>query len=165
MSRILTVLGLALALGLTPAAPARSGGADTLEIAVGGRVQAVLDRGRLAAMAQHRLATDTPWTDRTRSFSGVLLRDLLAQAGIGRAAGPIRATALNGYAVTIPAADAWRHDVLVATRMDGEAMPVRRFGPFWIIYPLSAKPALDRAAIHARMIWQLSRLTAEGRRG
>jgi hypothetical protein len=160
---VIAALGLVLALAAAAAGPLRAGEGQTLVVARDGQTLAAFDRGDLDAMAQHRLQTATPWTAGTPTFTGVLLRDLLARAGLGRQAGPLTADALNAYRVRIPAADAWRHDVLVATRMNGAVMPLRRFGPYWIVYPLSAQPALDRAEIHDRMIWQLTRLEAAGR--
>jgi hypothetical protein len=111
----------------------------------------------LDALPQAALATTTPWTNRMVRFSGPLARDVLARSGIS--AGTFRAIALNDYAVAIPADDFNRHDVVLATRMDGRPMPVREKGPIWIVYPDSGGNH-DNPEIRGRMVWQLKALVA-----
>lgn len=159
MSRRLVAVAMALAVVLAAAGLPVSAQADrpgTLVLAVDGAVAERLSRAELEALPQAEIVTRTPWTDGRVRFTGVPLAALVERVGAN--GDTLRARALNDYAVTIPLADAARHGVLVATRMDGAAMPVRRFGPYWIVYPLSAKPEIATAQTQAKMIWQLSRL-------
>ncbi|MBZ6071751.1 molybdopterin-dependent oxidoreductase [Aeromonas schubertii] len=128
----------------------------TIEAGTGGVVS--LTREQFTALPQHRLTTKTPWTEGMHSYQGMLLRDLLNQAGLKTP--EVWAVALNDYAASIPREDADRYPVLVAAEQDGAALTVRNKGPLWIIYPLSDFPELDKERYHSRMVWQVKRLEA-----
>jgi hypothetical protein len=112
----------------------------------------------LDALPQAALDTTTPWTNGMVRFSGPLVRDVLARSSI--AAKSFRAIALNDYAIAVPASDFARHDVILATRMDGREMPVREKGPLWIVYP-DANGNHENPVIRDRMVWQLKALVAQ----
>jgi hypothetical protein len=118
-----------------------------------------LDLAALEQMPHHAIATSTPWTEGVSSYEGVLLRDLLHQLGVSGAT--IKLIALNDYAITIPAADFDKYDVVLAYSRDGQAMPVRDKGPLWLVYPLDGHPELNNEETHAKMIWQVRRLEVE----
>lgn len=135
-------------------------------LTVGGKIgannqgqQAVFDMAMLEALPQHRFTTLTPWDEKAVSFSGPRLRDVLAAV---RAQGTqIKATALNDYRITIPIEDAQRFDVVVATRKNGEPMPVRDKGPLFIVYPFDSDPTLKDKRYYERSIWQLKAIDVE----
>mgnify|MGYP001500240239 CR=1 FL=1 len=102
------------------------------------------------------LVTTTPFTRGPVRFTGVLLRRLLE--AVGARGDVVHATALNDYMVEIPRADAARYDVVLATRADGEPLPVRAKGPLWVVYPWSRHPELDSPLYGARSIWQVRSL-------
>lgn len=110
------------------------------------------------------IRTQTAWTKGVQEFSGVPLRELLKAAGLDEAAiraAKLKARALNDYEVEIPGQDALDYDVLVADSMNGEAMPVSKFGPFWIVYPRDDKPELQDSRFDHRWAWQLVNLKVE----
>ncbi|MGH6898555.1 MAG: molybdopterin-dependent oxidoreductase [Geminicoccaceae bacterium] len=100
-----------------------------------------------------RLITWTPWTEGEVEFEGVLARRLME--AVGATGTEISATALNGYAHTIPIGDFHSYDVLLAFRMNGTLMRVRDKGPIWIVYPWSDHPELDDFVTREKSIWQL----------
>lgn len=118
--------------------------------------RADFDRAMLDALPQHSFTTSTPWFKRPRKFSGPLLRDVLAAAGAQGST--LRAVALNDYKVEIPADDAQRYKVLMATRLDDKPMPVREKGPLFIIYPYDDSADLRSERYYSRSAWQLRRL-------
>ncbi len=121
--------------------------------------QAAFDMAMLEAMPQKVFSTLTPWDKAEVTFSGPLLRDVLAAV---RAQGQqIRATAINDYRIRIPVADSQRFDVIVATRMNGAPMPVRDKGPLFIVYPFDSRAELRSATYFERSIWQLRSLELE----
>ncbi|ENY71599.1 molybdopterin-dependent oxidoreductase [Aeromonas diversa] len=122
----------------------------------GGGEPLSLTREQFSALPQHSVKTKTPWTEGVHSYKGVLLRDLLNQAGVKTP--EVWVVALNDYAASIPKEDADRYPVLVAAEQDGAALTVRSKGPLWIIYPLSDFPELDKERYHSRMVWQVKRL-------
>lgn len=139
---------------------------DRVLLTVGGQIgvrnqgtQAVFDLAMLDALPQHTFTTQTPWDDKPVTFRGPRLRDVLAAV---RAQGrQLRATALNDYRIVIPMEDAQRFDVVVATRKNGELMPVRDKGPLFIVYPFDSDPALKDKRYYERSIWQLKAIDIE----
>ena len=118
-------------------------------------------RSVIEAMPMRTLNVATPWTDGRIAFAGPLLRDVLARAGIDPSAGKIIvARALNDYVVEIPLSDPFEHDVIVAVRENGSHMPVRKRGPFFVLYPLD-QPALWDERYFSRCAWQLRSLDVQ----
>ncbi len=132
-------------------------------LTVSGRVRtgrrdgpASFDMAMLEQLPQAQLSTQTPWYPQPRRFTGPLLRQVIEVAG-GQlvAGGKLRATALNDYAVEIPAEDALRYDLVLARLMDDKPMPVRDKGPLFIVYPFDAHRELRNAVYYSRCAWQL----------
>lgn len=94
----------------------------------------------LENLPQHAVEVDYPAGDRSRRFSGPLLRDVLALA---QGAGDMAVvTALDGYQREIAMQRIADHDVILATRMDDAALPMGGFGPAMLIWPRRSDPAL-----------------------
>lgn len=115
-----------------------------------------LDAGLLASLPQHAFTTATIWTEGSATYSGVLLRDLLAAAGSTGA--NVTLTALNDYQISMPAADAAADGPLLAYLADGQPMSTRDKGPVWLIYPFDDVAAYRTEQTYARSIWQLNRI-------
>ncbi len=116
-----------------------------------GRVD--FDMPTLAALPQHSFRTRTPWFAQPRTFSGPLLRDVLATAG-AQGSG-LRLTALNDYSVDMPFDDPQRYDVVLARLLDGQPMGVRDKGPLFVIYPFDHADGLHNVIFYSRSAWQL----------
>lgn len=120
---------------------------------------AVFDLAMLEKLPQQSFTTMTPWGKAPIKFTGPLLRDVLAAA---KATGTsIKAAALNDFQTTIPLADAEKFDVILAHKMDGEAIPVKTKGPLFIVYPYDSKPELKSTVYYERSAWQLKSMTIE----
>ncbi|MEK8034149.1 molybdopterin-dependent oxidoreductase [Ideonella sp. DXS29W] len=118
--------------------------------------RADFDLDMLAALPQRQLVTRTPWHQGPQTFTGPLLRDVLAEAG---ARGQhLIAVALNDYRCEIPWEDAERFEVVLARLLNGEPMRVRDKGPLFIVYPYDADPRLRSDRYYARSAWQLRSL-------
>ncbi|WP_216842449.1 molybdopterin-dependent oxidoreductase [Tabrizicola piscis] len=115
-----------------------------------------LDADLMASLPQHSFTTATIWTEGTATYSGVLLRDLLAAAGATGAT--VKLTALNDYQISMPAADALADGPLLAFLADGQPMSTRDKGPVWLIYPFDDVAAFRTEQTYARSIWQLNRI-------
>lgn len=121
--------------------------------------RADFDMEMLAALPQHQLVTRTPWHAGVQSFTGPLLREVLAQAG---ASGQkLIAVALNDYRCEIPADDATRFPVIVARLNNGEPMRVRDKGPLFIVYPYDSDAQLRSDRYYSRSAWQLRSLLVQ----
>lgn len=113
----------------------------------------------LEALPQRSFTTNTPWTKSAQTYSGPLLRDVLARAAVQGT--NIRASALNDYQITIPASDAQQFDIIVALQVDGKPIPVRDRGPLFVIYPFDSKPELKNSRYYERSIWQLKSMQVD----
>lgn len=117
---------------------------------------ASFDMDTLARMQQRSIRTATPWYNGPREFTGPLLREVLAAAGVpAQVRGTARFTALNDYRVEIPLEDAQRHDVILARLIDGKPIGVRDKGPLFVMYPFDEHPELRTTVYFSRCIWQL----------
>jgi hypothetical protein len=118
--------------------------------------RAEFDMGMLAALPQHTLSTKTPWYPQAHTFTGPLLRDVLAAV---QARGKnLRAIALNDYKVDLPVADALKFNLVLARLMDDKPMPVRDKGPLFIVYPFDSDEVLRNERYYGRSAWQLKAL-------
>ena len=154
LGRAVGTVAIMMGLALAPSAPAS---ADTVLTVQGAERAVDLTRDDFAALPAQDVTTDTPWTEGTPVWSGPLLRDVYALAGIGED-DMVTVTALNDYAVTMPAADAFRIDNILAASRDGAALSVRDKGPFFIIYPFAADDGLRNEEIYSRSVWQVRRI-------
>jgi len=165
------VAPIAVALGLLglcggPTAWALDTPKDKVVLTVLGKVgtpnqgaTAVFDMAMLQKLPQRTFTTQTPWDPKPTTFTGPLLRDVLAAA---KATGTtLEATALNDYKITLPVDDATQFDVVLAHKMNGETIPVRTKGPLFIIYPFDSKPELKAVKYYERSIWQLKTLSVQ----
>ncbi len=134
---------------LLPVLPAR---ASTLELRWRDSVLP-LDIAALDARGRVPLTTHTPWTRGPQVFEGASLRDLLPTGA--HAARQLTAIALDDFRAVIPMADVRDHGLFLAWRRNGDVMPVRDRGPFWLVYPWSQRPAIDTPEFHRRSAWQL----------
>lgn len=161
MRRLITwwalfVLAAALA-GVTRAqqAPAAPSGKIVLTISgtLAGAAKVEFDMAALEKLPQQHFTTAAPWFSAPRTFTGPLLRDVLAAAGARGTT--LRAVALNDYKIEIPADDAQRFDVIVARLMNGRPMAVRDKGPLFIVYPFDSRAELRSERYYSRSAWQL----------
>ena len=162
--RRLVTLSAALSLGLVaPWAAALDAAPGKIVLTISGHVahanagdRADFDMAMLEKLPQHSFTTATPWYPQPKTFTGPLLRDVLAAAG---AKGTLlRAVALNDYKIDIPAGDAEAFDVIVARLLDGRPMAVRDKGPLFIVYPFDSRSDLRSERYYSRSAWQLRTL-------
>ena len=118
--------------------------------------KAQFDMKMLEKLPQKSFTTQTPWYPQPVTFTGPLLRDVLAAAGAKGS--KITAVALNDYKTEIPFDDATRHDVIVARLMNDRPMPIREKGPLFIVFPFDTKAELRTELYYNRSAWQLSTL-------
>ncbi|KPQ21321.1 MULTISPECIES: molybdopterin-dependent oxidoreductase [unclassified Halomonas] len=118
--------------------------------------EAHFDRQMLQQLPQHDFDTTTPWTDSRNHYEGPLMRDLLAHLGVED--GSINVLALNGYEAEIPVSDFYDYDVILALKRDGEAIPIREYGPLWVLYPFDQDDALLSEKMRFRAVWQVMQI-------
>jgi hypothetical protein len=156
--RFLCFVRNALAVALL-ALPTISHADDILTISVDG-ISESLSFDDLLAMPQSKVVTKNDYVNEAVEFSGPTLKDLLVRYKIDSDATLIM-HAINEFSVTVPASDAYQYNVILALFSDGEAMSIRDKGPIWVIYPMDDHEELLDDSYNSRIIWQLTRITAE----
>jgi len=121
--------------------------------------EALFSMEMLKTLPQHTFTTKTPWYPKAVTFSGPLLRDVLAAAGANGK--HITARALDDYKTVLPMSDAGNFDVILSRQIDGKELSVRDKGPLCIVYPYDSKPELQGQVYLDRSAWQLKSLTIE----
>lgn len=120
--------------------------------------EAHFSRTMLENMPKKTLHTSTLVTDGVKRFDGVLVRDLLEKLGVNKNASQVEASALNDYKISIPLADFYDYDVLLATHMDAVELLSTDKGPLWLVYPRDSQRILQDIRYDYRWVWQLNRL-------
>lgn len=119
----------------------------------------------IMALPQHGFAAVDPWDGKKHEFSGVLLSDLLAKAGIGKTASKITAVAANNYAIPIRRADYEKYGYLVAWKIDGHLFSddkaTKNRGFLSIAVDFTTYPELDPELIKHQLVWQLNKIIVE----
>ncbi len=92
-------------------------------------------------------------------FIGVLLEDLLSELEVADA-GQIRLLALDGYSTFLNEQERESWDYLLATRLDGEPIPVAQMGPLMLVIPERAEAVLAGTAPMTQWIWSVTTLQA-----
>lgn len=131
-----------------------------LTVLVGDREHA-FSSPELLEIDKTEIRTSTDWTDGVLTFTGPLVRDVIAavmQTTELPEDGSALAIAINEYVVEIPITDFSRYDVIFALEMEGERLTLRDKGPIWIVYPRDDHPQLVDPTVNARWVWQLERL-------
>lgn len=88
---------------------------------------------QLQALPSVRYTTCQPQLKREAVYQGVPLRDLAALGGF--AGRDVRVYAVNGFVATIRARDYLQEPIMLAYRMDGQAIPVLQKGPLTVVLP------------------------------
>jgi hypothetical protein len=125
------------------------------------------DYASLQALPQASIRPVLEYDEKAHTLSGPLLADVLAAAG-GRMAdsGTLLLRAIDGYAVTIGAADFRKYRFIVATHLDGKPMPLGGLGPLWAVYDadrfpdMAAKPVKERFGLCPWALYHINVQTA-----
>lgn len=99
---------------------------------------------------------DDPHLVKTVTYQGVLLEQLLAVAQMSPDATELRATAVDDYQTIIPLR-VMQWPVIVATRRDGERMPLTAKGPLQIAFPYNTFE-IDPIVHDPMWVWHLAAL-------
>jgi hypothetical protein len=118
--------------------------------------RAQFDLPMLEKIGITKVTTSTAWTEGKPVFEGVLVRDLLN--AVGASGDKITVVALNDYKVDVPVSDFKNFPVILAYRMDGQALRVKDKGPLWIVYPADDYPELNNKQTQNKWVWQVKEI-------
>ena len=80
---------------------------------------------------------------------------------VGAKGTSLTVTALNDYATDIPLEDFKNQPVILATKRDGNYMPVRDKGPLFIVYNYDSNAELQHQRFYSRSAWQVARMVVK----
>jgi len=120
---------------------------------------AEFDLASLKKLPQQSFTTHTPWFKDPMTFTGPLMRDVLASAKL-KGTG-LSAVALDEYKAKLPFSDTEKFDVILAHSINGEPMSAKNKGPLFIVYPYDSKKELQTVLYYQRSVWQLKALIVE----
>lgn len=113
----------------------------------------------ILALPQHTITTGTPWTPGVDTFTGVTLSALLSEVGWASSKqAQVVMVALNDYRITADLQELLAADALLSHTRNAERMPVRAYGPYWVMFPFDDRPELDNRQHRGWSVWQLRRL-------
>lgn len=121
--------------------------------------KADFDMPMIEALGTVSFTTKTPWYKDPVTFTGVPMNKLME--AVGSKGTSVTVTALNDYATDIPIEDFKTHPVILATKRDGNYMPVRDKGPLFIVYNYDSKPELQHQRFYSRSAWQVARMVVK----
>lgn len=107
-------------------------------------------------LPQSEIKTTTPWTSGERIYTGPTLRALFEHYDLTPS--DMIGTALNGYSAVLDRSVIENGVAILATRCDGQFMPVTDKGPFFIVFPFSDEEYWDNRYFDSA-IWQLVQLS------
>lgn len=151
-----TCLATAPSLGVV--APAHAEDDTILKVSANGKTTE-FSLAALDAMPQTSIRTGLPWYDGVREFSGVPLKDILS--AVGATGTTLQMTALNDYLVSAPIQEMIDAGAVLATRYEGQPMPISDKGPIFVLFPFDDRPELKHQAYYSRAVWQLDRIEVD----
>jgi hypothetical protein len=123
----------------------------------GGHIDMTLEQ--IEALGIEKIETTTPWHDGKVDFEGVPLQRLLEK--VGAKGTELSIVALNDYRTQLPVDDAAKYGVILASRKQGQPMPISDKGPLFVIYPFDTYPELHNEIYYSRSAWQVRSITVE----
>ena len=123
------------------------------------RLVAEWDLASLKKLPQKTFTTQTPWFKEPVTFTGPLVRDVLAKAQLKGTM--LEAVALDDYKSKIPFSDVMNFDAILAHSINGAQLTAKNKGPLFIVYPYDSKKELQAVVYYQRSVWQLKALIVE----
>jgi hypothetical protein len=113
------------------------------------------DLATLEKLGLVKYTVHDPWLKTPVTYTGVLMSDLSKFVGAADSASGMHIIALDDYQVDIPFSEIEKWPILLATRMNGEYMPIENSGPTRIIFPYHAYPEIDSVKYDNLWIWNI----------
>lgn len=93
------------------------------------------DLASLLALPTNSIRPTLEYDNRPHTLSGPLLADVLRAAGASLSGdGRLVLRAIDGYAAVVKFSDVREYRFIVATHLDGQAMPLGGLGPLWAVF-------------------------------
>jgi hypothetical protein len=111
----------------------------------------VFDAAALAALPAVAIRPVVEYDAKAHTLRGPLLTDVVKAAGASFGDnGKLLLRAIDGYAATVTAAEAYKYRFIVATRIDGRPLPLGGLGPLWATYEADSFPDMAARPLNER---------------
>lgn len=114
----------------------------------------VMDIATIESVGEVEYTVDDPFEQKSITYRGVVMSDLIAVWGVESSATTATITALNDYQVQVPIKDLLEHPVFFALRADGVYMPVTTRGPAMLVFPYN-DVEYDQKHFNDYWVWQI----------
>lgn len=108
------------------------------------------DFAALAALPTHSIEPVIEYDGAAHRISGPLLTTVLTAAGVSVRNGLVVLRALDGYGAQLTLEDAREQRFIIATHMDGAALPLGGVGPLWAVYDPARVPGMMEKSLAER---------------
>jgi DMSO/TMAO reductase YedYZ molybdopterin-dependent catalytic subunit len=122
----------------------------------GGATPVNADYAALDHMATRTYNIYEPYEKKIINFTGVELGSVLDAAGVPASATKLALTALDDYRVNLSTSDVRKGGVILATRVNGELIPVDHGGPIRVVF----EPSNSAGTNPDQWIWSLKDVVA-----
>lgn len=119
----------------------------------------VMDIPTIEAVGQVQYTVEDPFEQTPRTFTGVLMRDLLALWQVSPAATELQVIALNDYQIDIPLELLKEYPVIFALQQDGDYMTPDYRGPAMLVFPYDHY-TFD-IGTDSYWVWQIERIVVK----
>ncbi|NEQ95518.1 MAG: molybdopterin-dependent oxidoreductase [Cyanothece sp. SIO2G6] len=119
-----------------------------------------MDRSTIEAVGLVEYTVHDPFEEVERTFTGVLMRDLLALWQVQVDATTLQVMALNDYEADIPIELMQKYPVIFALKEDGEYMTPDYRGPAMLVFPYDHY-AFEENIINSYWVWQIKAITVK----
>ncbi len=114
-----------------------------------------VDLATLDGMANRTYTVTEPFEEKRIAFKGVDLWSVLQRAGVPTTAKTVHIVALDDYKIDLSVAELRKGGIILATKADGEPIPLDHGGPSRVIF----LEGVDAGANPDRWIWSVSHIT------
>jgi hypothetical protein len=89
-------------------------------------------------------------------YTGPLMKDVLAKAGMPATAKEVILVGLDGYQIRVPVSDFVKWEVVLAYTQNGKRLEIETKGPLLVMYPNDKYPKeLRNHATNIKQVWAL----------
>jgi hypothetical protein len=122
---------------------------------------AQFDLTTLEKMGLVKYKVNDPFAKTERTFTGVLLSQLLELVGTDPEAQTLELTALNEYSAELDMADVEKWPVLFALQADEAYIPLNDGGPAIIVFPFDDYSEIDHFTYDPKWVWSMTEITVK----
>ena len=121
--------------------------------------EALVTREFIEKIGAEELHTETPFTNRPSTYSGIKLGRLIEE--LGAFGEDVSAIGDQRTSVGFSLSEAINHGAFLAFARDGVDLATQTQGPFWIVFPWSEEPSLQSRTTEAMAVRDLNQLIIE----